>query len=139
MKLSVKSDYAARAVLGLARHYPAGQALRVEQLAEEQGLPANYLVQILIELKALGIARSVRGKQGGYLLGRAPADISLADVLRAIHGSVFDSPALSDPNCPQELRGAWEDLRLAMEQAAGKITFQKLLDEGAGKEKMYYI
>ncbi len=139
MKLSVKSDYAARAVLGLARHYPAGQALRVEQLAEEQGLPANYLVQILIELKALGIARSVRGKQGGYLLGRAPADISLADVLRAIHGSVFDSPALSDPNCPQELRGAWEDLRLAMEQAAGKITFQKLLEEGAGKEKMYYI
>lgn len=139
MKLSVKSDYAARAVLGLARHYPAGQALRVEQLAEEQGLPANYLVQILIELKALGIARSVRGKQGGYLLGRAPADISLADVLRAIHGSVFDSPALSDPNCPQELRCAWEDLRLAMEQAASKITFQKLLDEGAGKEKMYYI
>jgi len=139
VKLSVKSDYAARAVLGLARHYPAGQALRVEQLAEEQGLPANYLVQILIELKALGIARSVRGKQGGYLLGRAPADISLADVLRAIHGSVFDSPALSDPNCPQELRGAWEDLRLAMEQAAGKITFQKLLEEGAGKEKMYYI
>lgn len=111
----------------------------MEQLAEEQGLPANYLVQILIELKALGIARSVRGKQGGYLLGRAPADISLADVLRAIHGSVFDSPALSDPNCPQELRGAWEDLRLAMEQAASKITFQKLLDEGAGKEKMYYI
>ena len=59
MKLSVKSDYAARAVLGLARHNPSGRAVKVEGLAAEQGVPANYLVQILIELKAQGIARSV--------------------------------------------------------------------------------
>ena len=58
LKLSVKSDYAARAVLGLARHYPTGQAVRVEDLAAEQNVPPNYLVQILIELKAQGIARS---------------------------------------------------------------------------------
>ena len=81
MKLSVKSDYAARAVLGLARHYPTAVALRVEDLAAEQGVPANYLVQILIELKAQGIARSVRGKEGGYLLARPPAEITMADVL----------------------------------------------------------
>src|SRR5439155_26126468 len=92
VKLSVKSDYAARAVLGLARHYPTGAALRVEDLAGEQGVPASYLVQILIELKAQGIARSVRGKQGGYLLARAPAEITLGDVLRAVHGQVFDTP-----------------------------------------------
>ena len=139
MKLSVKSDYAARAVLGLARHYPTGNALRVEDLASGQGVPANYLVQILIELKAQGIARSVRGKEGGYLLARAPAEISLGDVLRAVHGEVFDTPALSDPNCPPELRGAWQRLKAAMDKAAGGITFQQLLDEGADKEKMYYI
>ena len=61
MKLSVKSDYAARALLGLARHWPDGGARRAEELAAEQGVPANYLVQILIELKAKHIVNSQRG------------------------------------------------------------------------------
>lgn len=139
MKLSVKSDYAARAVLGLARHYPKEEALRVEDLAALQGIPANYLVQILIELKSQGIARSLRGKEGGYMLGRPPAEITLGDVLRAVHGSVFDTPALSDPDCPPELRGAWKRLQRTMEEAADGITFQQLLDQAAEKEKMYYI
>lgn len=139
MKLSVKSDYAARAVLGLARHYATGTTMRIEDLASGQGVPANYLVQILIELKAQGIAKSVRGKEGGYRLGRVPSEISLGDVLRAVHGEVFDTPALTDPNCPPELRRAWQRLKNAMDEAAGKITFQQLLDENAEKEKMYYI
>jgi Rrf2 family transcriptional regulator, cysteine metabolism repressor len=139
VKLSVKSDYAARAVLGLARHFPNDTALRVEDLASEQDIPANYLVQILIELKAQGIARSVRGKAGGYLLARPPAEVSLGDVLRAMHGEVFDTPALSDKNCPPELRRAWQQLKSAADAAANQITFQQLLDEGGGKEKMYYI
>ena len=139
MKLSVKSDYAARAVLGLARHYPTGGALKVEELADEQGIPGNYLVQILIELKSQHIVRSVRGKEGGYLLARSPAEISLGDVLRAIHGQVFDSPALNDPQCPPELRKAWKSLQKTLNDAADSITFQQLLDEGVDKEKMYYI
>ena len=139
MKLSVKSDYAARAVLGLARHYPNGAALRVEHLAAGQGIPANYLVQILIELKAQGIARSLRGKEGGYLLAKPPAEIKLGDVLRAVHGEVFDSPALSDPECPPELRRAWKKLQQSIDAAADSITFQQLLDESADKAKMYYI
>ena len=139
VKLSVKSDYAARAVLGLARHYPTGKALRVEDLASEQGVPPNYLVQILIELKAQGIAKSVRGKEGGYLLGRAPAEISLGDVLRAVHGEVFDTPALSNTNCVPELRKAWKNLKQTLDTAADAINFQRLLDESVEKAKMYYI
>jgi Rrf2 family transcriptional regulator, cysteine metabolism repressor len=139
VKLSVKSDYAARAVLGLARHFPKEDALRVEDLAAEQNVPANYLVQILIELKAQGIARSVRGKEGGYLLSRPPAEISLGDVLRAVHGSIFDSPALSDADCAPELRQAWQHLQQTMDGAADAITFQQLLEASTAKEKMYYI
>src|SRR5205823_7500760 len=129
--LSVKSDYATRAVLGLARHYPKGAAVRVEDLGAEQGVPAHYLAQILIELKAQGIARSVRGKEGGYLLARPPGEITLADVLRAVHGTVFDTPALSDSDCPPELRRAWQRLQRTLDNAAGEITFQKLLEERA--------
>ena len=123
----------------MARHHPNQQALRVEDLAAEQGIPANYLVQILIELKAQGIARSLRGKSGGYLLARPPAEITLADVLRAVHGSIFEPPAIEDAECPPELRRAWQRLQKALEAAAGEITFQHLLEEGTEKEKMYYI
>jgi Rrf2 family protein len=139
VKLSVKSDYAARAVLGLARHYPSGATLRIEDLAAEQGVPGNYLVQILLELKAQGIVVSVRGKEGGYLLGRPPGQITLADVLRAVHGSVFETPAIKDSDCPPELRRAWQRLQRATETAAEAITFQGLIEEAAEKEKMYYI
>ena len=139
MKLSVKSDYAARAVLGLARHYQTGSALKAEEIADAHGIPANYLVQILIELKAKQIVKSLRGKEGGYLLARPPAQITLGEVLRCIHGAVFDSPALNDPQCPPELRHAWKRLQDSLDKTADAITFQQLLDEGAGKERMYYI
>jgi Rrf2 family cysteine metabolism transcriptional repressor len=139
VKLSVKSDYAARAVLGLARHYPETAALRMEVVADEQGVPPKYLPQILLELKARGIVRSVRGKEGGYLLARAPAEITLGDVVRAVDGPLLDAPAGGSSDGPPELRRAWHRLQQALDTAANSITFQHLLEEGAEKEKMYYI
>lgn len=139
MKLSVKTDYATRAVLGLARHYPAGVALPAEALAAAQGASGKFLNQIMVELKAQGIVRSVRGVAGGYLLARPPGDITLADVLEAVEGPLFDAPALSTKDCPPELRRAWERLRQSLESAARSVTFQQLLEESAEKEKMYYI
>jgi len=139
LKLSVKSDYAARAVLGLARQHATGESVRVETLAEQQGIPPNYLVQILIELKSQRIVKSQRGKDGGYLLARPPAEITFADVLRCIHGQVFDSPALNDPACPPELRALWQTLQQALDTAAGAVNFQQLLEQSSAKEKMYYI
>ena len=139
MKLSVKSDYAARAVSGLTRHYHSGEALKVEDLAGEFEIPANYLVQILIELKAHHIVKSIRGKEGGYMLARPPAEITMGDVIRAIHGQVFDTPALADASCPPELRNAWKTLQMTLDQTANSINFQRLIEEASAKEKMYYI
>ena len=99
----------------------------------------HYLVQILIELKANRIVKSQRGKEGGYLLARSPAEISFGDVLRAVHGQVFDSPAIGDGQCPPELRNAWKKLQRALDETADSITFQQLLEESTEKEKMYYI
>ena len=113
--------------------------MRAEDLAAEQGIAANYLVQILLELKTQGLVRSVRGKEGGYLLARPPAEITLGAVLRAMHGPLFDTPALNDANCPLELRRAWQGLQGALDAAADAINFQQLLDEAPDKEKMYYI
>lgn len=139
MKLSIKSDYAARAVLWLCQHYHEGVARTVDEMASAQGIPPNYLVQILIELKSAGIVKSQRGKAGGYLLARPPARITFGDLLRCIHGEIFDSPGLNHPHSPPELRQAWHRMRSAVNEAADAITFQQLLDNRVEKEKMYYI
>jgi Rrf2 family protein len=88
VKLSVKSDYAVRAVNGLARHYQTGRAHPAEALAIECGIPPKNLVQIFTELKSKQIVKSFRGKAGGYLLARPPAEITIGEVLRAIHGEI---------------------------------------------------
>ena len=139
VKLTVKSDYAARAVLGLARLYHTGEAVKVEELAVAQGVPPNYLVQILTELKAQQLVKSVRGREGGYLLAKPPGQITLGDILRCVHGQVFDTPALADARCAPELRQAWKKIQGAITAAADSITFQQLVEEGAEKDKMYYI
>jgi len=82
----------------LARQYdPAGATVRAEDLAAEQAIPVNYLVQILIELKSAP-DRWQPARKGRRLFSPAPpVEITLGQVLRAIHGQLFDTPALSDP------------------------------------------
>jgi Rrf2 family protein len=139
VKLSVKSDYAARAVLWLAQHYSDGEARTVDEMASSQGIPRDYLMQILIELKSARIVKSRRGKEGGYLLARPPDKISLGDLLRCVHGEVFDLPALNHRQNPPELQEAWKRLRQEVNDTANSITFQELLEQGADKGRMYDI
>jgi len=139
VKLSVKSDYAARAILGLARYYQAGRAVRVEVLGREQGIPPNFLVQILLELKSAKLVKSIRGKDGGYMLAVPPSQITMGDVLRCIYGQILEAPALADDHCPPELRDAWRRLKEGLEKTADQINFQQLVDAGADKARMYYI
>ncbi len=73
------------------------------------------------------------------MLARPPSDISLGDVLRCVHGQVFDTPALSDAQCPPELRRAWEKVQAAVNEAADAVNFGQLAEEEHDKAKMYYI
>lgn len=139
MKISVKTDYAARAVLGLARYYQTGLPQRVETIALENGIPAKYLVQILIELKSRNIVKSVRGKEGGYLLSKPPAEITLGEIVRATHGEIIDIPAISDQSCPIELRNAWKQIKEKIAEDLDRINFQQLIDQESEKFKMFYI
>lgn len=139
MKLSVKSDYAARAVLALARRAHTRAPVPVETLASENGIPPNYLVQILIELKARHLVRSHRGKEGGYELARPAHEITLGDVVRCVHGAAFETPALHDAQCPPELAAAWHKVHDAFALALDSINFQSLADQTGDKDRMYYI
>lgn len=84
MRVSAKADYALRAAaeLAAARAGP----LKAERISDAQGIPIKFLESILLELKHAGIIRSQRGPEGGYSLARPPAEISLADVIRAVDG-----------------------------------------------------
>jgi len=84
VRLSAKADYALRASVELAS---AGDGhVKAEALARAQSIPPRFLEQILLELKHAGIVASQRGAEGGYWLARPPAEIALADVIRAVEG-----------------------------------------------------
>src|SRR5512134_3447632 len=118
MKLSVKSDYACRAVQALALHHPNQRPLRIEEIARRESVPANYLVQILIELKAKGIIQSRRGKAGGYLLAKPPAQITFGEVIRAVQGDIFELSALDETSSPEHFRKVWRKIKTAADEIA---------------------
>jgi Rrf2 family protein len=85
MRLSARVDYALRAVAELAA---ANAARTVDQLSVAQQIPHKYLESILGELRRGGLLRSQRGPEGGYRLARPAAEISIADVIRALDGEL---------------------------------------------------
>jgi Rrf2 family transcriptional regulator, iron-sulfur cluster assembly transcription factor len=85
VKVSTRGDYAARALLSLALH-GSDEPTSVKEIAERTTLPQPYLEQILLAVKGAGLVRSKRGVGGGYVLARAPADITLAEILAAVDG-----------------------------------------------------
>ena len=85
MNVSTRGDYAARALLSLALHEEE-RPTSVKEIAERTKLPQPYLEQILLAVKGAGLVRSKRGVGGGYVLARAPHDITLAEIISAVEG-----------------------------------------------------
>src|SRR4051794_9549387 len=85
MRISAKADYAVRALAELAAN-ETGRPVKGEILATRQDIPLNFLENILRELRRAGIVRTQRGAEGGYLLARPPAQVNLAQILRAVEG-----------------------------------------------------
>ena len=88
MKVSTRGDYASRALLSLALHSDDQGPTSVRDIAERTALPQPYLEQILLALKGAGLVRSKRGVGGGYVLARAPEDITLGQIVSAVDGPI---------------------------------------------------
>ena len=80
MKLPHKLEYACRVFAQLGRTYGQDSLVHIEELAKAESIPANYLVQILKDLRSGGLIISKRGKQGGYALSREPEKLSLIHI-----------------------------------------------------------
>jgi Rrf2 family protein len=134
MRLSAKADYALRASLELAS---AGEGhVKADTLARAQSIPLRFLEQILLDLKHAGLVASQRGAEGGYWLAKAPGEISLADVIRAVEGPLANVRGVRPEELEYEgsaaalrdvfvalranIRAVLEDVTLA-EVAAGEL------------------
>lgn len=97
MRVTTRTRYAIRALYHLAFHR-SGQATQAKEIAEVQKIPLRFLEQILQDLRRAGVIEARRGPRGGYALARPPAEISMADVLRAVRGPLEDLLGVEEPD-----------------------------------------
>ena len=124
--MSAKAEYAVRAMSQLAS-VPVGVLVKTEELAKSQGIPAQFLVDILSDLRADRLVRSHRGRDGGYELARPAAEISIADVLRCIDGPLASVRDIGLGDLPYSgptaaLTDVWRALRASMRSVLEETT-----------------
>ncbi len=85
MRISAKADYAVRAAIELAAAGPDTHT-KGDAIAGAQGIPVNFLENILADMRHAGLVLSRRGQEGGYRLAKPAEDITVADVIRAVDG-----------------------------------------------------
>jgi|SRR5215216_3690169 Rrf2 family protein len=137
MKISTKVDYACRVLTELARLHGSAELAQIEHLARVEEVPANFLAQILSELRNGGLITSRRGIQGGYALARPPDQISLYDIFVAIDGEVLGLSGNHEGRSGRRLRQVWNEIRGNLAEQAKQYTLDKLLSKSP--EEMYYI
>ncbi len=150
MYISTKGRYGTKALFELALRYGAGP-LALREIAERQGLSEHYLEQLAAPLRKAGLVQSVRGAQGGYVLARDPAAITVGDILRVLEGPVsptecalenFDfARCCANPDvCPD--RDVWIKVRKGIEQVVDNISLADLVEDWqrvGDRAPMYYI
>lgn len=85
MKLSMKTDYALRALFTLVEHYGRGP-IPIRELARRNDVPKRFLEHIMLDLKSQGWVDSIPGKNGGYILAKNPEKIKMGQVVRYFDG-----------------------------------------------------
>lgn len=129
MRVSAKADYAIRAAVELAA---AGDGpVKGERIAQAQGIPANFLENILADLRNAGIVASRRGADGGYWLARPADEVSLADVIRAVDGPLANvrgmrSEQIDYHGSAEPLRDVWVAVRASLRNVLEHVTLAGL-------------
>ncbi|MEJ7652827.1 MAG: Rrf2 family transcriptional regulator [Chloroflexia bacterium] len=131
MQITAKVDYALRAAIELAAGSPG--PVKGEHISEAQHIPIKFLENILLELKHAGLVRSQRGAAGGYWLARPAAEVTLADVIRAVEGPLAAIRGMSPEDVEytgtaEPLRVVWIALRAGMRLVLESVTLADMLE-----------
>jgi Rrf2 family protein len=129
MRLSARVDYAVRACVVLAT---SDSWTKADEVAERQAIPAQFLDTILRDLRRGGLVDSRRGQDGGHQLARPAAEISVAEVIRAIDGPLALVRGLRPENLTYPEDGAavqqlWLRLRAAEREVLDGTTIADLV------------
>jgi Rrf2 family protein len=136
MKLSLRGEYALRALVVLGLNYDR-PVVRIQTISEQQNIPKRFLEQILNDLKSAGMVQSKRGVAGGYRLARPPEEITLAAIVRHIEGALAPVSCVSERfyqkcSCPDEsrcaIRSVMKEIRDAIVQIAERVTVAELCE-----------
>lgn len=117
-------------MLEIAAHTP--NLVKSDAIAESQQIPAKFLEQILSELRRAGLVTSRRGAEGGYTLARPAAEISVADVIRAVEGPlawVRDSRpgSIEYAGSAESLADVWVAVRAALRSVLDEVSIAEVL------------
>jgi Rrf2 family protein len=132
MRVSAKADYALRALIEIAAR-AGGSPVSAEEIGKLQGIPAGFLQAILADLRRAGIVMSQRGQAGGWRMARSAADVTVADVIRAVDGplvSVYGlRPEAVEYNPAAEvLQLVWIAARSSLREVFEKVTIKALVE-----------
>jgi len=136
MKLSLRGEYALRALLVLGLNYDKPW-MRIQTISNQQNIPKRFLEQILNDLKSASIVQSKRGVAGGYRLARSPEQITIASVVRHIEGALAPVSCVSERfyekcSCPDEsrcpIRTVMKEIREAVVRIAERVTVAELCE-----------
>ena len=143
MKISAKIEYAYKAVLELSLRYNNDVPVQISSISEAQGIPKKFLVQLLLRLKNANLVNSTRGIAGGYYLARAPAQITLADLFRAIDEEIVSLP--KEKRSTQGTESArlffeiWRGISKEVVNRLEQINFEQLLYRLKNEQLTYQI
>lgn len=145
MELSCKIEYALLALMELAGQYNRRKSLTVSEIAARHQIPDRYLEQILTGLRRKGIVQSQRGAKGGYVLARAPWQITLLEIVATDAGENGSNGQTDAQGVTLErilLKEVWQQAEQAAQTVLEHYTLQDLClrrDNYQQSHPMYYI
>ena len=136
MKLSTKGRYGVLAMYDLALHY-GEKPISLKNVAQRQGISEHYLEQLMGVLRRTGYVTSVRGAQGGYILAKDPAGITVGDIIRALEGPIAPVDCVASEEAARHCarsrqcvtRGIWAKIRDSINEVIDAITLADLCRE----------
>lgn len=145
MKVSAQEEYGLRCMLQLARRQKSGNdcPLPLTEMARGEGLTVAYVAKLIRGLRRAGLVRSVLGRTGGYTLSRDAVEVSLAEILAALGGKLYDPSYCSKYPGDQaicthmddcSIRSLWGVIETLLERVLG----QTMLAELVGSEQEMY-
>ena len=135
MNISVKGDYALRAIFDLAMQ-PLGNPIKIADVARRQKIPQKFLELILANLKQGGFVESRRGAEGGYLLARPPERITVGEVFRYVEVAKPKKPAAKPPAW-DPFSDTWNRVENAVSAVLDHTTFADLVRDWHDRENKY--